>query len=73
MATEQLIFKSIHVLCSCLSCYWVGKFTISCVESTHEVKCQLYLFIKPAAFDYWSVWVSLDGVGPLAKIVDFFR
>lgn len=30
------------------------------------------LFVKPVAFDHRGVDVSLDGVGPLAKVVNFF-
>lgn len=33
----------------------------------------LYLLIKPAAFDHRGIRVPLDGVGPFAKVVDFFE
>lgn len=31
-----------------------------------------YLFVEPAALYHRSVKISLDGVGPLAKVVDLF-
>lgn len=33
----------------------------------------LYLLVKPVALYHWGIEVPLDGVGPLSKVVNFFR
>jgi len=56
---------------------------ISVVEEAHvgqheppllpQLHACAVLFVKPVAFNDGGIWVSLDGVGPLAKIMDLFR
>lgn len=55
------------------SYFLTGLYPLSIPHSyTSHNALLLYLFVKPVALDHWGIGVPLDGVGPFAKVVNFF-
>lgn len=43
----------------------IGPDDEECASGSH-------LLVEPAALNHWGIKIPLDGVGPLAKVVDLF-